>query len=48
MKFFVGPSFQCCFHIIAHITPTKGAYLLPKIQYLINSKVTGQGTSLTE
>jgi len=31
-----------------HVTPTKGVYLLPKIQYLTNTKVTGQGTLLTE
>lgn len=48
MKFFVGQSFQCCCHITLHVTPTKGAYLLPKIQYLINTKVTGQETLLTE
>jgi len=48
MKFFAGPSFQCCYHITLHVTPTKGVYLLPKLQYLINTKVTGQGTLLTE
>lgn len=48
MKLFVGPSFQCCFHITLHVTPTEGAHLLPKTQYLINTKVTGQGTLFTE
>jgi hypothetical protein len=48
MKLSVGPSFQCCCHITLHVTPTEGAYLLPKIQYLINTKVTGQGMLLTE